>query len=410
MSGAAPDHRAPRGTLAAAMPWLLPLAAALALSFMGTRIWNPDLVGGARAPLSDGPGAAQGTVAPRMAGVQSAVIVRPQPSGEPASVAQSAQSARSARSPERSQSPSPSAVPRPAGSGAVTPPKAAQAPGAVAAPPGGTALAADAPDTACPLLLPRLPGISRAQCQAARLAPSGAVSRNGVPLFWRDVPPVGVAPNVTPLRVLVVGAMHGDEPTAASLALRWIGFAESRVQPTRRPVHWRFIPALNPDGMLAKPATRVNARGVDLNRNFPTPNWERDAPVYWEKRTRRDPRRWPGPSSLSEPESQFLHTQMAQFEPDLVVSIHAPYGVLDFDGPQPPPSRLGRLRLDQLGIFPGSLGNYGSVHLGLPVVTIELQHELRMPKDDEVRLMWRDLLRWMDDHLAVVDGQPSPQK
>lgn len=101
---------------------------------------------------------------------------------------------------------------------------------------------------------------------------------------------------------------------------------------------------------------------------------------------------------------------MAQFEPDLVVSIHAPYGVLDFDGPQPPPSRLGRLRLDQLGIFPGSLGHYGSVHLGLPVVTIELQHELRMPQDDEVRVMWRDLLRWMDEHLAVVDGQASPQK
>ncbi|GKT24451.1 M14 family zinc carboxypeptidase [Acidovorax sp. SUPP3334] len=407
MSGAALHHRAPRGALTAAAPWLLPLAAALALSFMGTRIWNPDLVGGARAPLplSDGPGAAQGTVAPRMAGVQSAVIVRPGAPGGPS------QGAQAARVPERSSSPSPSTRPSsPRAAGAGVPPKAAQTPAAVPAPPGAAALAANAPDTACPLLLARLPSISRAQCEAARLAPSGAVSRNGVPLFWRDVAPVGVAPNVTPLRVLVVGAMHGDEPTAASLALRWIGFAESRVQPTRRPVHWRFIPALNPDGMLAKPATRVNARGVDLNRNFPTPNWERDAPVYWEKRTRRDPRRWPGPSSLSEPESQFLHTQMAQFEPDLVVSIHAPYGVLDFDGPQPPPSRLGRLRLDQLGIFPGSLGNYGSVHLGLPVVTIELQHELRMPKDDEVRLMWRDLLRWMDDHLAVVDGQPSPQK
>lgn len=259
-------------------------------------------------------------------------------------------------------------------------------------------------EQACKPLLPRLPTINAAQCAQARLVESGAHSFNGLPLYWRDVLPAAAgtpgAMAGEPLHVLVVGAIHGDEPTSASLALRWIQFAESHAQPTRRPVHWRFIPVLNPDGMLAKKATRVNARGVDLNRNFPTPGWERDAPVYWEKRTRKDPRRWPGPEPLSEPESQFLHAQMAQFEPDLVVSIHAPYGVLDFDGPQPPPSRLGRLRLDQLGVFPGSLGHYGSVHLGLPVVTIELQHELKMPQDDEVRIMWRDLLRWMDRHLA----------
>lgn len=259
-------------------------------------------------------------------------------------------------------------------------------------------------EQACKPLLPRLPGIKAAQCAQTRLVDSGARSVNGMPLYWRDVPPPprGARGFVegTPLQVLVVGAMHGDELTAASLALRWIALAESQALPTRRPVHWRFIPVLNPDGMLAKKPTRVNARGVDLNRNFPTPNWERDAPIYWDKRTRKDPRRWPGPTPLSEPESQFLHAQMAQFDPDLVVSIHAPYGVLDFDGPQPPPSRLGRLRLDQLGVFPGSLGHYGSVHLGLPVVTIELQHELKMPQDDEVRTMWRDLLRWMDRHLA----------
>ncbi|GKT13327.1 DUF2817 domain-containing protein [Acidovorax sp. SUPP2522] len=387
--------RTPRGAAAAALPWLLPLGAALALALMGTRIWNPDLVGGARVPLGEGPATAQVTVPARMAGIQSAVIVQPRSPEAPLP---------QARTPERGVAPSH------AGPGA--PHKAAPAPAPAPSPPGTAAVgtAAAEPDTACPLLLPRLPGISKAQCQSAHLVPSGALSRNGIPLYWRDVPPAGLAPGTVPLRVLVVGAMHGDEPTAASLALRWIGFAETRLLPTRRPVHWRFIPALNPDGMLAKPATRVNARGVDLNRNFPTPNWERDAPIYWEKRTRRDPRRWPGPAALSEPESQFLHTQMAQFEPDLVVSIHAPYGVLDFDGPQPPPSRLGRLRLDQLGIFPGSLGHYGSVHLGLPVVTIELQHELRMPQDDEVRVMWRDLLRWMDEHLAVVDGQASPQK
>jgi murein tripeptide amidase MpaA len=31
------------------------------------------------------------------------------------------------------------------------------------------------------------------------------------------------------------------------------------------------VPVLNPDGMLAAKPRRVNANGVDLNRNFPTP-------------------------------------------------------------------------------------------------------------------------------------------
>jgi hypothetical protein len=85
---------------------------------------------------------------------------------------------------------------------------------------------------------------------------------------------------------------------------------------------------------------------------------------------------------------------MDRFKPHLIVSIHAPYGVLDFDGPSVPPSRLGRLYLDQVGIFPGSLGNYGGVHKGVPVVTIELPNAQRTPLDAEMRQMWLDLLRW----------------
>ncbi|QIL45298.1 murein peptide amidase A [Acidovorax sp. HDW3] len=254
--------------------------------------------------------------------------------------------------------------------------------------------------------LARLPGINQAQCQALQLVPSGARSRLGRPLLLRDLPaPAG---STTPLRVLVVGAIHGDELTAAALALQWLALAEK----SPRSVHWRFIPLLNPDGLLAKRPTRVNARGVDLNRNFATPGWERDAPLYWEKRTRKDPRRWPGPAPLSEPETQFLQAQLQEFSPQLVVSIHAPYGVLDFDGPHTPPQRLGRLHLERVGLFPGSLGHYGSVQQGLPVVTIELEHAQKMPRPTDVQAMWHDLLRWMDQRLqpALAHSDEKPQK
>lgn len=301
-----------------------------------------------------------------------------------------------------------------------SPQPAPMQPAAEAAPPATTADGAADVAAACDLLLPRLPGLTRSQCLTSRLQASGARSALGRPLYWRDVrqataqsrphlQPVadGAAVDAAPLRVLVVGAMHGDELTAATLALRWIAMAEAEdvahagAHPS---VHWRFVPVLNPDGLLAPKPTRVNASGVDLNRNFPTPGWAQEAPAYWEKRTRKDPRRWPGPEPLSEPESRFLHQQMDQFRPQLVVSIHAPYGVLDFDGPHDPPARLGRLRMDKLGVFPGSLGHYGGLHRGVPVVTIELEHALRMPPDAEVRAMWRDLRQWMNTRL-VLEGQ-----
>jgi hypothetical protein len=249
----------------------------------------------------------------------------------------------------------------------------------------------------CAEFVARLPNVKSLLCNAAQLQATEGRSVQGRTLYMRDV----VAPEPK-IRVLVVGAMHGDELSSASVALHWIQLA---VQ-TPSNAHWRFIPALNPDGLMARPAKRVNANGVDLNRNFPTPNWKRDAKVYWEDRTKKDPRRWPGPAPLSEPESRYLHDEMERFKPDLIVSIHAPYGMLDFDGPSVPPARLGRLYLDQIGIFPGSLGNFGGIHKGMPVVTIELNSAIRTPLDAEMRQMWLDLLRWMSERLRP-EGAPA---
>lgn len=240
--------------------------------------------------------------------------------------------------------------------------------------------------------------MKQALCEAARLQPTTARSVKGRTLWMRDVKPDNAS-----LRVLVIGAIHGDELSSTSLVLQWIGMAEKAPADMPQPVHWRFIPALNPDGLFSQPPSRVNANGVDLNRNFPTPNWARDAKVYWEKRTRKDPRRYPGTRPLSEPESRFLQEEVQRFQPQLIVSVHAPYGVLDFDGPVKegfvPPSKLGRLYLDQVGIYPGSLGNYAGVHKGIPVVTIELPNSTRTPLDAEIRQMWLDLSRWTSEHV-----------
>jgi hypothetical protein len=261
----------------------------------------------------------------------------------------------------------------------------------------------------CLTLEQRLPNLPRGLCAAAQLQTSGAMSVNKRPLYVRDV-----SVPTPKLRVLVVGGIHGDELSSTSLAFHWLRLATTGTDSASPAVisdtSWRFIPALNPDGLLAQPPTRMNARGVDLNRNFPTPNWDKEAKLYWEGRTKRDPRRYPGPKPLSEPESQFLHDQMQSFKPHAIVAIHAPYGVLDFDGPNVPPSKLGRLYLDQVGIFPGSLGNYGGVHRGMPVVTIELPSAFRTPQDAEMRQMWLDMQRWLSERVMPRPPVAEPVK
>jgi len=164
--------------------------------------------------------------------------------------------------------------------------------------------------------------------------------------------------------------------------------------------HWKVVPVLNPDGLLRKKARRVNANGVDLNRNFPTPEWEDQAlNNYWIRRTYRNPRRYPGPAPLSEPESRWLAEEIERFRPDAIVAVHAPHGIVDFDGPPEGPMRLGHLHLNLLGTFPGSLGNYAGVQKNVPVITIELPYAGIMPTDRKSRRIWGDLVRWMRENL-----------
>ena len=63
--------------------------------------------------------------------------------------------------------------------------------------------------------------------------------------------------------ILVIGVFHGDEPQGKFLIENYLKNNDSLLL---------FIPCLNPDGLVQN--MRTNANGVDLNRNFPTENWE----------------------------------------------------------------------------------------------------------------------------------------
>ena len=263
----------------------------------------------------------------------------------------------------------------------------------------------------CRRIAGRLGSVDLEDCTESPLALSGARSTQGTPILVAEYPPLDKR---EPLgRVLLFGGIHGDELSSVSIVFGWL---ETLDRFHSGLFHWRIAPLVNPDGLLRRPAQRMNHRGVDLNRNFPSPNWLVEAPDYWIRRTSRNPRRYPGEAPLSEPESRWLHHQIEEFEPAAIVAVHAPLHVLDYDGPLDPPERLGPLFLKQMGTYPGSLGRFAGVHLGLPVVTLELPSAGIMPSQDDQNRMWVDLVRWLRRNvpkqeavqLARADETTSP--
>jgi murein peptide amidase A len=257
----------------------------------------------------------------------------------------------------------------------------------------------------CKRLSPRLPGISAAACQKSVLAPSGTLSRNGFPILARDIA-AGQRAGKTPLKVLLLGGIHGDELTASAIVFQWMQWMPT---PAAQEMQWKIAPAVNPDGLLATKPMRVNANGVDLNRNFPTPGWQHDAPHYWAKTTGSDPRRFPGKTPLSEPESRWVSDTIESYKPDVIISVHAPFGVLDLDGPAKPPRKFGRLLYNRVGVYPGSLGNYSGLHKQVPVITIELPNAQTMPPEVETKRIWQDMLAWIQRNVRHQHATPVKQ-
>lgn len=170
-----------------------------------------------------------------------------------------------------------------------------------------------------------------------------------------------------PKKILVFATFHGDEPEGPVVASNWI----QRLEDLDSRNSWRILPVMNPDGALRK--TRMNANGVDLNRNFPTNDWNQLANKYWQQRAKSNPRRFPGPSGGSEPETQCAIEHIQDFHPDFIISLHTPYGILDFDGPRLDFPNFAHLRWFRLGTFPGSLGRYMWKDRQVPVLTVELK-------------------------------------
>lgn len=114
---------------------------------------------------------------------------------------------------------------------------------------------------------------------------------------------------------MYVGAIHGNESSSSGMMRAWIDYLEANpsLYADRRVV---VVPTINPDGLAA--GTRTNARGVNLNRNFPTDGWQKDIDDTDGYHAGGG-----GAEPLSEPESKALANFTVGLRPRLLLSFHA---------------------------------------------------------------------------------------
>jgi len=136
-------------------------------------------------------------------------------------------------------------------------------------------------------------------------------------------------------RILVVGCIHGNECAGSVVATRLL-----HARPSRRG-SITVVQDLNPDGHAAK--RRGNARGVDLNRNFPG-TWRSIATA--------------GPAPASEVETRLAMELIRRFRPDVTIWFHQPQGLVRAWGPSVPIARryarLAGMRFARLRRPPGA--------------------------------------------------------
>ncbi len=170
---------------------------------------------------------------------------------------------------------------------------------------------------------------------------------------------------------IFLGGVHGDECSSVYVSLKLAQHLKAHPEISKKN-YIVVAPLVNPDGFFANPQTRTNARGVDINRNFPTRDWRNGAKGRY----------YPGPRASSENETKFQIALFHRFRPVKIVSIHSPLGRYDYDGPSSDlddfvqwlkkSSGENHFPLRRYRVFPGSLGNYAGMERKIHTLTLEL--------------------------------------
>lgn len=180
-------------------------------------------------------------------------------------------------------------------------------------------------------------------------------------------------------RILILGGVHGDEPEGVVLCKYLL---TKFLQSFPFALEITIVPEFNPEGILRK--TRQNSAGVDLNRNLPTKSWT--------LANHRGPRYHPGTRPASEPETGALISLLDELSPDLIISCHSYFPMINPNGDCLEEasilSKLTGYRVEpDMGYpHPGDLGTYAGKERNLKTITLEVERHLEFKKIPE--LFW----------------------
>jgi len=215
--------------------------------------------------------------------------------------------------------------------------------------------------------------------------------------------------------ILFLGAVHGDELPTAYLLLRLAHYIKDN-SALFKDKCIIIAPLVNPDGFFSKPAERVNANGVDINRNFPTSDWSSEAMRQWEGKYLRNGRYYPGKKPGSEQETLFQIALIKRFKPQKILSVHSPLGFYDFDGPSSDLdsfehwleriSRETNHPLKKYGYFPGSLGNYAGHERDIFTLTLELPSSDPGKGNEYFQKFQTSILKFINLHVIIYHVSP----
>jgi protein MpaA len=169
-------------------------------------------------------------------------------------------------------------------------------------------------------------------------------------------------------KVLLLGGVHGDEIEGV---MAGFGLLKALSENYSLKLDLTLVPAFNLEGVLEK--TRMNSRGVDLNRNLPTTDW---SPAI------ATPRYHPGPSANSEPENQALVAWIEAEKPKFILSLHSYKPMVNVNGDCEPEAsvlakKVGYIITKDMGYpTPGALGTFAGRERGIPTITYEIERGL----------------------------------
>jgi murein peptide amidase A len=159
-------------------------------------------------------------------------------------------------------------------------------------------------------------------------------SARGRPILARVLGPASA-----PRKVLLVGCIHGNECAGRAI------LAALERRPLLAGVQLWLIGSINPDGEAAD--TRQNARGVDLNRNFPYQWQPGGGSTYYA-----------GPRPASEPETRVAMRLIERLKPAVTIWYHQHEDLVDMPGGDRGVARryaeLAGLRATCLPFLPGT--------------------------------------------------------